>query len=86
VSGVRVALRQLPLPARAAVIGAVVLGIVGGAAGLVVGLIAYPPTAWFAVIEVGVPAAAFGAIVGLAVGLIVAAATRRSPRPPHQDQ
>ena len=35
-----------------------------GAAGLVVGLLAYPPTAVVAVFELGIPGAFFGAVVG----------------------
>ena len=39
--------------------------------GLIVGLHVYPPTAWFAVFELGVPAAIVGALLGLASGLSV---------------
>ena len=44
------------------------LGLLGALAGLVLGLLSPPPTAWFAVLEVGVPAALLGALAGLAVG------------------
>jgi hypothetical protein len=40
---------------------------------LILGLIAYPPTAWAAVFEIGIPAAALGLIGGLIVGLITRA-------------
>ena len=39
--------------------------------GLVLGLIAYPATAWFAVFEVGIPAGVVGAVVGALVGIVV---------------
>jgi len=50
--------------------------MVGAIVGLMLGLRAYPPTAWFAVIEVGVLAGLVGATVGLAAGAIVTAAER----------
>jgi hypothetical protein len=50
-----------PFARRWAVIGAVIAGAVGCLIGLVVGLVIYPPTAWFAVFELGVPASALGA-------------------------
>ena len=61
---------DIPVPVRWMLLGAVVFGIVGGVLGLVLGLAAYPPTAWFAVFEVGVPAAFLGALLGLATGTI----------------
>lgn len=67
----RRALRELPIPLRHAVIGAVVLGVPGGIVGLVVGLRTYVPTAWFAILELGVPAALLGAVLGLVVGSLV---------------
>lgn len=60
----------LSLPHRGAILGATVAGVVGGVVGLIVGLTAYPPTAWFAVFELGVPAAFLGALVGLTAGAI----------------
>jgi len=66
-----------PLPLRWTVIAAVAMGVVGGFAGLVAGLIANPPTAWFAVIELGVPSALLGALLGLTSGAI-ATGFRRS--------
>jgi hypothetical protein len=79
------ALREVPQPMRSVVVGAVALGALGAALGLLLGLRAYPPTAWFAVAEVGVPAAMVGALVGLVVGLIGSAAARRSRRPPRRE-
>lgn len=67
---VRTVLRDLPPLARFVVVGAVCLFVVGGVVGLIVGLFANPPTAWFAVIEVGIPGAIVGAIVGLLVGAV----------------
>ncbi|HEY5249462.1 MAG TPA: hypothetical protein VIJ15_13545 [Dermatophilaceae bacterium] len=66
----RTVLRDPPPLARFVVVGAVSLGVVGGIVGLIVGLFAYPPTAWFAVFEVGIPGAIAGAIVGLLVGVV----------------
>jgi hypothetical protein len=66
----------MPVPPRFAVIGALVLGIVGGIAGLIGGLLAYPPTAWFAVAEVGLPAALLGGLSGFVVGFLVLAVRR----------
>lgn len=76
---------ELPLPARSMVVSAVLLGALGGLVGLVLGLHSYPPTAWFAVLEVGVPAALLGGVLGLAAGLAAHAlragqSGRRSPR------
>jgi membrane associated rhomboid family serine protease len=77
----RKALNDMPLPTRFAVIGALVFGIAGGIAGLILGLRAYPPTAWFAVAEVGLPAAVLGFLAGFVVGVLVLAVrhTRRRP-------
>ena len=77
---VAVGVRALPSPARQAVGGALILGVVGALAGLILGLIAYPPTAWAAVFEIGIPAAALGLIGGLIVGLITRAASVRTSR------
>jgi hypothetical protein len=63
----------MPFPARFAVIGAAVFGIAGGVAGLISGLHAYAPTAWFAVIELGMPAALVGGLAGSLVGFVVQA-------------
>lgn len=63
-------LAGVPLPLRCAIIGGVVLGCVGAFVGLVVGLRVYASTAWFAILEVGVPAAVLGAILGLVVGCV----------------
>jgi hypothetical protein len=61
---------DIPAPARWALIGAVGLGVVGGVVGLVLGLIAHPPTAWFGVFEVGIPSGLLGALLGLTAGSI----------------
>ena len=53
---------------RFVVLSGLSAGIVGGIVGLVVGLFTHPPTAWFAVFEVGVPAAFLGGIIGLLSG------------------
>lgn len=59
--------------------GAVAAGTVGAVVGLIVGLRAHPATAWFAVFELGIPAAVVGGIVGFAAGAIVSAFRRTDP-------
>jgi hypothetical protein len=66
-------MHDMPSPRRFALIGLLVFGITGAIAGLISGLFAYPPTAWFAVLEVGVPAAMLGALTGFLVGWLVQA-------------
>lgn len=46
---------------------AVICGAVGLVTGLVIGLFAYVPTAWFAAFEIGVPATFAGALLGLVI-------------------
>lgn len=46
------------------------LGVLGGLTGLIRGLEVHPPTAWFAVLEVGVPGLLAGAVLGAVVGLV----------------
>jgi hypothetical protein len=70
------AVMRLPVLQRFAVAGAVGAGALGCVAGLVLGLLAYPPTAWFAVFELGIPAAMAGGIFGLASGSVVLAVRR----------
>lgn len=52
---------------------AVCLGVIGAVVGLIIGLVGYPPTAWFAALEVGIPSALVGAIIGAVVGSITLA-------------
>jgi len=66
----------MPLAMRWATLGAAGAGLVGGVVGLIVGLFAYPPTAWFAVFELGVPAAILGGLIGLLAGAIASLAKR----------
>lgn len=58
---------------RFALWGLAIGGVSGAVAGLVLGLIAYPPTAWFAVLELGIPGAFVGASCGAFVGLVTLA-------------
>ncbi|GAA5143701.1 hypothetical protein GCM10023340_09710 [Nocardioides marinquilinus] len=51
--------------------------MLGAVCGLVIGLRAHPATAWAAAIELGLPATALGALVGLVIGLIAGALVRR---------
>ena len=74
--GMRRALRGLPIRLRCTVIGAVVLGLIGAAVGLVAGLRTYAPTAWAATFEVGLPAMVLGAVVGALVGSLMQAGKR----------
>ena len=46
----------MPIVPRFTVVGFGAAFLLGALMGLVVGLIAYPPTAWFAIFELGVPA------------------------------
>ena len=64
-------LGAMPVLPRAIVIGASGAGLTGAMIGLLVGLAAYPPTAAFAVIELGVPATIAGAVGGLLTGSII---------------
>jgi hypothetical protein len=61
---------ELPVVVSSMLIGFVALGALGGAVGLFVGLHVHPPTAWFAMLEVGFPAAWLGAVLGLLGGVI----------------
>jgi hypothetical protein len=72
----RAHLATLPLVTRFAVVGATACAILGGLMGLILGLRAYPATAWFAVFEGAVPAGIAGAVVGAAVGLLARTAHR----------
>lgn len=65
------------LVGRLSAIGAGLGAVVGGIVGLVIGLLVYAPTAWFAVIEVGVPAAVVGGVGGLIAALVIKAAHPR---------
>lgn len=60
-----------PLPVRWGLRAAVLVGFMGGVLGLVLGLVAHPPTAWFAAIEVGLPATVLGGVLGLLAGALV---------------
>lgn len=68
-------------PEKGALIGAVCVGILGALAGLAWGLMVYPPTAWFAVFEAGLPAMIVGAALGAFVGLAVRAYARPKESP-----
>lgn len=57
-------------------VGAVLTGGIGAISGLVVGLHVYAPTAWFAVLELGVPAAIAGGLLGCLAGATAAALQR----------
>ena len=60
-------------------IGAGSAGFVGGVVGLILGLRTYPPTAWFAIFEIGIPATIVGAIAGLVAGTIAIGVLSHAP-------
>ena len=68
-----------PVGRRWGAAGAAAGGLLGAVVGLIVGLHAHPATAWFAVFEVGIPAAVVGGIIGLAAGAIASAFRRTAP-------
>jgi len=70
-------LSKVAIPLRCALVGGAVAGALGGVVGLVIGLRTYAPTAWFAILEVGVPAALVGSTLGLIVGSVVRLVPRR---------
>lgn len=81
VAGMTQRLRDRPgLIGAFAGVGAGVGGVLGGVAGLVIGLIVHPPTAWFAILELGIPAAVAGGVVGLLAALAVKALRPRRRR------
>jgi hypothetical protein len=70
---------DVPRPLLYSAVTAIAFGLAGSLVGLILGLKAYPPTAWAAVFEVGAPAAFLGALLGLIVGAFaVAIQGRRS--------
>jgi hypothetical protein len=72
-------LAAMQLVPRLTVVGATTMGALGGLLGLILGLRAHPATAWFAVLEVGAPAAIAGGIVGAIVGLVALMGRRFRP-------
>ncbi|MBB2891346.1 hypothetical protein [Flexivirga oryzae] len=75
-------IRRASTPVRYLVYGFVGCGFVGVAVGTVIGLRVHALTAWAAAVEVGLPSAALGAVIGGLVGCVVAAAGRLRPRHP----
>jgi hypothetical protein len=68
---------ELSIVPRWSVKGGFALGTVGAVVGLLLGLAAYPPTAWFAVLEVGIPALVVGAVLGAIAGAATLAVRER---------
>ena len=75
-SAIAAELRGMPLIARWVIAGAASATVIGGIVGLVIGLFAYAPTAWFAVFELGVPAGVVGGLIGLIGALILTVGLR----------
>jgi len=73
---IRATLASLPVVRRCVLVGAVSIGLLGAIAGLIIGLFTYAPTAPFAVIELGLPAAIAGAILGFVIGSVFLALSR----------
>lgn len=73
---IALSLHRMSLPLRWCVVSAAVAGVVGAVIGGILGLRAHPPTAWFAIIEVGLPSGLVGATTGLVAGAVVSAARR----------
>ena len=78
-------LRQVPIAIRGMAVGVVLLGGAGGLAGLLIGLRVHAPTAWFAVLELGLPAGLVGGLLGLAAGGMVQWMGGVRPSPPPSD-
>jgi hypothetical protein len=72
---------ELPLAVRWAFNGAGIASVIGGVAGLIIGLSVHPATAWFAVFEVGLPAAVVGTTLGAASGTVATVVRRIRARP-----
>jgi ABC-type uncharacterized transport system permease subunit len=73
---IRSQLASMPIVPRFTIVGATAAFLLGALIGLVVGLIANPLTAWFALFEVGVPAGILGTVVGALVGLVTSTMRR----------
>jgi gas vesicle protein len=58
----------------------IVGGVLGAVAGLVLGLRAHPATAWFAVFELGIPAAIVGTLLGAVAGAVASVLHRLRTR------
>lgn len=69
-------IRDSSMPLRYTWVGMALAGAVGAIAGLVIGLHVHADTAWFAMFEVGVPAAIVGGAVGCLTGWAVELANR----------
>jgi hypothetical protein len=72
---------EVPRVVRWSVAGAAIAGVVGGIAGLVIGLSVHPATAWFAVLELGLPSAVVGTLLGAAGGAVATVVRRVRARP-----
>lgn len=51
-------------------------GLAGAVVGLIIGLRVYAPTAWAAMVEIGLPAALAGGVLGAAIGGVALAIRR----------
>ena len=70
-------LSEVAVPLRFALLGGAAAGALGGVAGLVIGLQVYAPTAWFAILEIGLPSTLLGFMLGWILGSITSLARER---------
>jgi hypothetical protein len=73
VDTIRVEPRSKGLFERCATVGVVSGTVIGGIAGLIIGLIGHADTAWFAMFELGIPAGIACGLIGCATALVVMA-------------
>ena len=70
-NAIAVWLRSLSQVARWGTVGAASVGGLGAIIGLIVGLHVYAPTAPFAVVELGLPAAIVGGVYGTTIRIVL---------------
>lgn len=71
-------IRQAHPTLRYAVYGCVTCGLIGLILGTFVGLRVHAPTAWAAAVEIGLPSAVFGTVIGALIGVVTTIIPTRS--------